>query len=73
MDGILRYLNNQNAQVTLTINLPSEATFSQQGTPVIVRAPKVYRGADAVSTPPAATPEEAAPTIPVGTEKGGKP
>jgi anti-sigma factor RsiW len=40
MDGILRYLDSQNAQVTVTINLPSEATFNESGNPVIVRAPR---------------------------------
>ncbi|HOX31389.1 MAG TPA: zf-HC2 domain-containing protein [Spirochaetales bacterium] len=41
MERILRYLDSQNAQVTLTINLPSETDFGEAGTPVIVRAPKV--------------------------------
>jgi len=57
MDNILRYLDSQNAQVTVTINLPSEATFSESGKPVIVRAPKSgaagsYKG-EAVPIPPA--------------------
>jgi len=40
MDNVLRFLDSQNAQVTVTINLPSETTFSEPGTPVIVRAPR---------------------------------
>jgi anti-sigma factor RsiW len=44
MDHILRYLDNQNAQVTLTINLPSGATFGEAGTPVIVRGSKAREG-----------------------------
>ena len=68
MDSILRYLNTQNAQVTLTINLPSEATFNEPGTPVIVRAPKSGSAAAPVTMPPsgAAGTEEGAP-------KGGTP
>jgi anti-sigma factor RsiW len=53
MDGILRYLDSQNAQVTVTIKLPSETTFNEPGNPVIVRAPKVYQGASTVSAPAA--------------------
>lgn len=52
MDSILRFLDSQNAQVTVTINLPSEATFSQPGNPVIVRAPR----GETVSGPPAERP-----------------
>ena len=40
MDDVLHYLDSQNAQLTLTIKLPSEATFNEPGTPVIVRAPR---------------------------------
>ena len=35
MERILRYLDSQNAQVTLTINLHSETDFGEAGTPVI--------------------------------------
>lgn len=76
MDGILRYLDSQNAQVTLTINLPSETTFGEPGNPVIVRASKANKGAAPVSTTPSTVApmiQEAAPPAPAGSEKDGSP
>ncbi len=38
MDALLRYLDSKDAQVTLTIRLPSGATFDSTGSPTIMRA-----------------------------------
>jgi anti-sigma factor RsiW len=38
MNELLRYLDARDGQVTLTINLPSEATFGNAGKPVIMRS-----------------------------------
>jgi hypothetical protein len=38
IDSLVRYLETQNAQVNLTIQLPSGATFGSTGKPVIVKA-----------------------------------
>jgi len=75
MDGILRYLDSQNAQVTLTINLPSETTFGEPGMPVIVRAPRANQSAVVSAAPqaPAVTPSDAAPVAPAGADKAGTP
>ncbi len=38
MEALVRYLEAQNAQVNLTIQLPSGATFSSSGKPVVMKA-----------------------------------
>jgi anti-sigma factor RsiW len=38
MDDLLRFLDSQNAQATLTIRLPTGTTFDNPGRPVIMRA-----------------------------------
>lgn len=44
MDELLRYLDAQGGQVTLTIKLPDETTFGSAGKPVIMRSGRVLRG-----------------------------
>jgi anti-sigma factor RsiW len=44
MEELLRYLNAQGGEATLTIKLPSEATFGSAGNPVIMRSTQVVRG-----------------------------
>ena len=44
MDELLRYLDAQGGQVTLTIKLPDETTFGSAGKPVIMRSGQVLRG-----------------------------
>jgi anti-sigma factor RsiW len=44
MDELLRYLDAQGGQVTLTIKLPNETTFGSAGKPVIMRSGQVLRG-----------------------------
>jgi len=41
MDALVRYLEAQNAQVSVTIQLPQSAVFSSTGEPMIVRTPPV--------------------------------
>jgi anti-sigma factor RsiW len=43
MDELLRYLDANDAQVTLTIKLPSGTSFGSAGNPVIMRAGQVVR------------------------------
>lgn len=50
MDSLVRYLEAQNAQVSVTIQLPQGAAFSSSGEPMIVKTPPL----EAVSWPPAA-------------------
>ncbi|MBL8968738.1 MAG: zf-HC2 domain-containing protein [Spirochaetaceae bacterium] len=38
MEALIRYLESQDAQVNLTIQLPADATFSSSGKPLIVKA-----------------------------------
>lgn len=38
MDALVKYLESQDAQVNLTIQLPSGATFDSSGRPVVVKA-----------------------------------
>ncbi len=44
MDQLLRYLDAQGGQVTLTIKLPDETTFGSAGKPVIMRSGQVVKG-----------------------------
>ena len=44
MDELLRYLDAQGGQVTLTIKLPTEKTFGSAGKPVIMRSGQILRG-----------------------------
>jgi len=44
MNDLLRYLDSSDGQITLTINLPSGATFGSAGKPVIMRQGQVLRG-----------------------------
>jgi len=44
MDELLRYLDARDGQVTLTINLPTGATFGSAGTPVIMRSAQAVDG-----------------------------
>jgi anti-sigma factor RsiW len=44
MDELLRYLDSSQGQVTLTINLPTNASFGSTGQPVIVREGQVLKG-----------------------------
>lgn len=44
MDELLRYLDSGDGQVTLTINLPTGATFGSAGKPVIMRGGQVVSG-----------------------------
>ncbi len=38
MEALIRYLESQDAQVNLTIQLPADATFASNGKPLIVKA-----------------------------------
>ncbi len=44
MDELLRYLDARDGQVTLTINLPTGATFGSAGKPVIMRSGQAVSG-----------------------------
>jgi anti-sigma factor RsiW len=48
MEALLQYLDSKDAQVTLTIHLPSGRTLDSSGSPVIMRAPR----ATTVAAPP---------------------
>jgi anti-sigma factor RsiW len=50
MDALLRYLDSKDAQVTLTIRLPTGATFDSTGSPTIMRAP-VQTGTPVLAPP----------------------
>jgi len=45
MDELLRYLDAQGGQVTLTIKLPNDTTFGSAGQPVIMRSGQVVSAA----------------------------
>lgn len=47
MDELLRYLGQSDAQVTLTIKLPSGTTFGSAGNPVIMRSSQAPRALQA--------------------------
>jgi len=51
MDSLVRYLEAQNAQVSVTIQLPQNASFPASGEPMIVKTPPV----ETVSWPPASS------------------
>jgi len=51
MDSLVRYLEAQNAQVSVTIQLPQNASFPASGEPMIVKTPPI----EAVSLPPPAS------------------
>jgi len=40
MDDLLRYLETRDAQVTLTIQMPTGTTFEGSGSPVVMRVPR---------------------------------
>lgn len=48
MDSLVRYLETQNAPISITIQLPPNGSFAGGGTPMIVKTPP----AQAVSLPP---------------------
>ena len=48
MDSLVRYLETQNAPVSITIQLPPNGSFTGGGTPMIVKTPP----AESVSLPP---------------------
>lgn len=52
MDELLRYLDAQGGQVTLTIKLPTEKTFGSAGKPVIMRSGQILRGTTMAGSSP---------------------